>query len=47
MGSRILTHSLGYLCIGALRQLKKSLAAYWRGKETEAALQETAFGLRA
>jgi 5-methyltetrahydropteroyltriglutamate--homocysteine methyltransferase len=46
MGSRILTHSLGYPRMGALRQLKKSLEAYWHGKETEADLQETASGLR-
>jgi 5-methyltetrahydropteroyltriglutamate--homocysteine methyltransferase len=32
--------------MGALRQLKKSLEAYWRGKETEADLQKTASGLR-
>jgi len=46
MGSRILTHSLGYPRMGALRQLKKSLEAYWRGTETEADLHKTASGLR-
>ncbi len=33
MGSRILIHNLGYPRMGALRQLKKSLEAYWRGTE--------------
>jgi len=46
MGSRILTHNLGYPRMGALRQLKKSLEAYWSGKETEADLHRTAAGLR-
>lgn len=46
MGSRILTHNLGYPRMGALRQLKKSLEAYWRGTETEADLHQTASGLR-
>ncbi len=46
MGSRILIHNLGYPRVGALRQLKKSLEAYWRGTETEADLQRTASGLR-
>ena len=46
MGSRILIHNLGYPRMGALRQLKKSLEAYWRGAETEAGLQRTASGLR-
>jgi 5-methyltetrahydropteroyltriglutamate--homocysteine methyltransferase len=46
MGSRILIHNLGYPRMGALRQLKKSLEAYWRGTETEAGLQQTASGLR-
>jgi 5-methyltetrahydropteroyltriglutamate--homocysteine methyltransferase len=32
--------------MGALRQLKKSLEAYWQGKETEADLQRNASGLR-
>ena len=31
---------------GALRQLKKSLEAYWKGRETEADLNKTASGLR-
>lgn len=46
MGSRILTHNLGYPRMGALRQLKKSLEAYWQGKETEADLHRTASALR-
>jgi 5-methyltetrahydropteroyltriglutamate--homocysteine methyltransferase len=46
MGSRILTHNLGYPRMGALRQLKKSLEAYWKGAETEADLHRTASGLR-
>ena len=46
MGSRILTHNLGYPRMGALRQLKKSLEAYWQGKETEAGLHRTASALR-
>jgi 5-methyltetrahydropteroyltriglutamate--homocysteine methyltransferase len=46
MGSRILTHNLGYPRMGALRQLKKSLEAYWSGRETEADLHRTAAGLR-
>jgi 5-methyltetrahydropteroyltriglutamate--homocysteine methyltransferase len=46
MGSRILTHNLGYPRMGALRQLKKSLEAYWRGTETAADLERTASGLR-
>jgi 5-methyltetrahydropteroyltriglutamate--homocysteine methyltransferase len=46
MGSRILTQNLGYPRMGALRQLKKSLEAHWRGAETEADLHRTASGLR-
>jgi 5-methyltetrahydropteroyltriglutamate--homocysteine methyltransferase len=46
MGSRILTHNLGYPRMGALRQLKKSVEAYWRGTESEADLNRTASGLR-
>ncbi|HEX4140843.1 MAG TPA: 5-methyltetrahydropteroyltriglutamate--homocysteine S-methyltransferase, partial [Candidatus Methylacidiphilales bacterium] len=46
MGSRILIHNLGYPRMGALRQLKKSLEAYWRGAETEADLHRIASGLR-
>jgi 5-methyltetrahydropteroyltriglutamate--homocysteine methyltransferase len=46
MGSQILTHNLGYPRMGVLRQLKKSLEAYWKGKETEADLHRTASGLR-
>jgi 5-methyltetrahydropteroyltriglutamate--homocysteine methyltransferase len=46
MGSRILTHNLGYPRMGALRQLKKSLEAYWKGRELEADLNQTASELR-
>src|ERR1700677_1390192 len=46
MGSRILLHNLGYPRMGALRQLKKSLEAYWRGTEPAADLHRTASGLR-
>ena len=46
MGSRILTHNLGYPRMGALRQLKKSIEALWHGKESEAELQKIASGLR-
>ena len=46
MGSRILTHNLGYPRMGALRQLKKSLEAYWKRRELEADLYRTASELR-
>src|ERR1700730_4111825 len=46
MGSRILIHNLGYPRVGALRQLKKSLEAYWRGTGTVEDLQKTATELR-
>src|SRR5271165_6384515 len=46
MGSRILTHNLGYPRMGAIRQLKKSLEAYWKGREVEADLHRTASELR-
>jgi 5-methyltetrahydropteroyltriglutamate--homocysteine methyltransferase len=46
MGSRILIHNLGYPRVGAQRQLKKSLEAYWRGKGTVEELQKTAAELR-
>lgn len=46
MGSRILTHNLGYPRMGALRQLKKSLEAYWKGRELEVDLHRTASDLR-
>src|SRR6478736_483522 len=46
MGSRILIHNLGYPRMGALRQLKKSLEAYWRGASTVENLQGTAAELR-
>ncbi len=46
MGSRILIHNLGYPRMGAHRQLKKSLEAYWRGAETVEDLHKTASELR-
>ena len=46
MGSQILINNLGYPRVGALRQLKKSLEAYWRGKGTVEELQKTAAELR-
>jgi 5-methyltetrahydropteroyltriglutamate--homocysteine methyltransferase len=46
MGSRILIHNLGYPRMGALRQLKKSLEAFWRGTSTVEDLQTTAAELR-
>jgi 5-methyltetrahydropteroyltriglutamate--homocysteine methyltransferase len=46
MGSRILIHNLGYPRMGALRQLKKSLEAFWRGTETVENLNKTASELR-
>src|ERR1700742_4619741 len=46
MGSSILTHNLGYPRMGALRQLKRSLEAYWKGRELEIDLQRTGSDLR-
>src|ERR1700686_5492433 len=46
MGSRILTHNLGHPPMGALRELKKSLEAYWKGRELEVDLHRTASDLR-
>ena len=46
MGSRILTHNLGYPPMGALRGLKKSLEAYWKARELEVDLHRTASELR-
>src|ERR1700736_3975744 len=46
MGSQILIHNLGYPRVGAHRQLKKSLEAYWRGAETVEDLHNTACELR-
>ena len=46
MGSRILIHNLGYPRMGTLRQLKKSLEAFWRGTSTIEDLQATAAELR-
>lgn len=38
--------NLGYPRVGAKRELKKALEAYWAGKEPLSALEETAKGLR-
>jgi 5-methyltetrahydropteroyltriglutamate--homocysteine methyltransferase len=46
MGSRVLTHNLGYPRMGALRELKKSLEAFWKGREHEADLHRIASDLR-
>src|SRR3984893_2101497 len=46
MGSRILIHNLGYPRMGALRQLKKSLEACWRGTSNVESLRGTAAELR-
>jgi 5-methyltetrahydropteroyltriglutamate--homocysteine methyltransferase len=46
MGSRILTHNLGYPRMGALRELKKSLEAYWKGRELELDLHRIPSDLR-
>ena len=40
------THILGYPRIGAQRQLKFALEAYWRGEADEAYLRGTAHELR-
>ena len=40
-------HNLGFPRIGADRELKKALEAYWRGDSPSEALLETAAGLRA
>jgi 5-methyltetrahydropteroyltriglutamate--homocysteine methyltransferase len=46
MASGILIHNLGYPRVGAGRQLKKVLEAYWRNAETEEALEKVASELR-
>ena len=46
MGSQILINNLGYPRVGALRQLKKSLEAYWRGKGTIEELQKNSRFIR-
>lgn len=43
----IQTHIPGFPRIGAARELKFALERFWRGEQTEAALQETARNLRA
>ncbi len=45
--STITTHTLGYPRIGARRELKAALEAFWRGNADAAALQECAQALRA
>jgi 5-methyltetrahydropteroyltriglutamate--homocysteine methyltransferase len=42
-----LTHTLGYPRIGAKRELKRALEAFWAGRVSETDLQETARALRA
>lgn len=41
-----ITSSLGFPRVGVARELKKSIEAYWKGKASEAELQETARTLR-
>ncbi len=43
----IQTHTLGFPRIGARRELKTALEAFWRGELSEAALEETGRQLRA
>ena len=45
--SHITTHTLGFPRIGAQRELKFALEAYWRGETEAAALENTARELRA
>ena len=40
-------HNLGFPRIGAKRELKFALEAYWKGESTAAELQEVAKALRA
>lgn len=42
----LLTHSLGYPRIGAHRELKKTVEAYWKGKSDASTLEATASSLR-
>ncbi|MDE3084841.1 MAG: 5-methyltetrahydropteroyltriglutamate--homocysteine S-methyltransferase, partial [Verrucomicrobiota bacterium] len=46
MLSKLLTHTLGYPRIGAKRELKKTVEAYWRGESSRAGLEQTAQTLR-
>lgn len=41
-----IAHVLGFPRIGANRELKKALEAYWKGESTQAQLQETGYTLR-
>ena len=41
-----IAHILGFPRIGANRELKKALEAYWKGEVTEAQLRETGYTLR-
>jgi len=43
----IITHNLGFPRIGAQRELKRAVEAYWAGKESAGQLQETGRQLRA
>ncbi len=47
MITSIKSHNLGFPRIGARRELKKALEAYWGGKSTQGALLATAAALRA
>mgnify|MGYP002040305237 CR=1 FL=1 len=40
-------HNLGFPRIGAQRELKRAVEAYWAGKQTAEALEETGRELRA
>ena len=42
----VFTSSLGFPRVGVQRELKKSIEAYWKGKASEAELQQTARELR-
>lgn len=44
---KLTTHTLGYPRIGAQRELKKALEAYWAGELTREALEQTGKELRA
>src|SRR6266536_4252991 len=47
MNATIRTHNLGFPRIGAKRELKRDLEAFWSGKTTEAQLLQTAKEIRA
>ncbi len=46
MSAHPLTHTLGYPRIGAQRELKKAVEAYWQGKSTRQHLEQVALKLR-